>query len=104
MRALSTLYSRQRYAARPSLLCHSPLALLQDAALARIAGEKRVHCFFIIAAQNSDMDRVRDIVIADPTVVHDTCYYEEDRYCEGLELNEGLDTAECDARHFHTRT
>ena len=57
---------------------------------------------FIIAAQNSDIERVRDFVIANPIFVHHTCYWEEDRYGEGLENDEGLHTQECDARHLHT--
>ncbi len=68
MRAPSALYSRQRYAARPSLLCRLPLVLLQDAAVARIAGEHDV----VAAVENGDVERVRDHVIADPACVHET--------------------------------
>ena len=68
MRAPSALYSRQRYAARPSLLCRSPLVLLQDAAVARIAGEHDV----VTAAEIGDVERVRDLVIADPACVNKT--------------------------------
>jgi hypothetical protein len=114
VRAPSALYSWQRYAARPSLLCRSPLALLQDAALARIAGEYRVvicadlariadENVIILAAQNGDIERVRDIVIAYPTSVNDTCYFREDRYGEGL-ADDGPDTNECDARQLHICT
>jgi ankyrin repeat protein len=52
--------------------------ILQDAALARIAGEGDI----VTAARNGDTERVRDLVIADPACVH--------------EPNE-----ECDARPLH---
>ena len=68
MRAPSALYSRQRYAGAPSLLCRSPLVLLQDAAVARIAGEDDI----VTAAENGDVERVRDLVIADPACVNKT--------------------------------
>ena len=68
MRDPSALYSRQRHAARPCLLCCSQLVILQDAALARIAGEGDI----VTAAENGDIERVRDLVIADPACVHET--------------------------------
>ena len=68
MRAPSALYSRQRYAARPSLLCRSPLVILQAGALARISGKDDI----LTAAENGDMELVRDHVIADPACVHKT--------------------------------
>ncbi len=68
MRDPSAFYFRQRHAARPSLLCRSPLVILQDAALARIAGERDIHK----AAKNGDIERVRDLVIVDPACVHET--------------------------------
>ena len=42
--------------------------ILQDAALARIAGEGDI----VTAAENGDIERVRDLVIADPACVHET--------------------------------
>ena len=68
VRTPSALYSRQRYAGASSLLCRSPLVLLQDAAVARIAGEHDV----VAAVENGDVERVRDHVIADPACVHET--------------------------------
>ncbi len=68
MHAPSALYFRQRHAARPSLLCRSLLVILQDAAVARIAGERDI----VTAAENGDTERVRDLLIADPACVHET--------------------------------
>ena len=71
VRAPTALYSRQRHAARPSLLCRSPLVILQDAAVARIAEEHGEHDIRT-AANIGDIERVRDLVIADPACVHET--------------------------------
>ena len=85
MRDPSAFYPRQRHAARPSLLCCSPLVILQDAAVARIAGERDIHK----AAKNGDIGRVRDLVIADPACVHEMNEFDE-------ETREGYD-----ARSLH---
>ncbi len=88
MRAPSALNSRQRHAARPSLLCRSPLVLLQDAALARIAGDHTgTYTDTLTAAKNGDVERVRDLVIADPECVHDT-----DTLCDARPLHMLLKT------------
>ena len=86
MRAPIALYCRQRHAARPSLLCRSPLVILQDAAVARIAG--RQETFGIrTAAENGDIELVRDLVIADPACVHET-----DEWCDARPLHTLLKT------------
>ena len=81
MRAPSALNSRQRHAARPSLLCRSLLVILQDAALARVAGD-HTYTDALTAAKNGDVERVRDLVIADPECVHDT-----DTLCDARPLH-----------------
>ena len=86
MRDPSALYSRQRHAARPSLLCRSPLKILQDAAVARIAEEHGEHDIRT-AARNGDMERVRDLVIANPA-----CVYIKDVGCEARPLHMLLQT------------
>ena len=73
MRAPSALYSRQRYAGAPSLLCRSPLVLLQDAAVARIVGKHDI----LTAADKGDVERVRDHVIADPWCVRSQVLHRE---------------------------
>ena len=73
----SALYSRQRHAARPSLFCRLPLVILQDAAVARIAGERDIFTYSLNipdiheAAENGDVGRVRDLVVEDPACVHE---------------------------------
>jgi hypothetical protein len=69
---------RARRPVPPSLLCPSPLVLLQDAAVARIAGEGDI----VTAAENGDVERVRDLVIADPACVHET-----DERCDARPLH-----------------
>ncbi len=73
VRAPSALYSRQRYTARPSLLCRSLLVLLQDAAVSRIAGDDDI----FNAALSGDIKRVRDHVIADPWCVRSQVLHRE---------------------------
>ena len=60
VRAPSALYSRQRYAAPPSLLCRLPLVLLQAAAAARIAGKHGI----VAAAKSGDVADVLSYLIA----------------------------------------
>ncbi len=60
------LYSRQRYAARPSLLCRSPLVLLQAAAAARIAGKHGI----VAAARSGDVADVMSYSIAHANCVN----------------------------------
>ena len=60
--------------------------ILQDAAVARIAG--RQETFGIrTAAENGDIELVRDLVIADPACVHET-----DEWCDARPLHTLLKT------------
>ncbi len=52
--------------------------ILQDAALARIAGKHDIHT----AAQKGDIEHVRDLVIANPA-----CVYIKDVGCEARPLH-----------------
>ena len=62
----SAFYFRQRHAARPSLLCRSPLVILQAAAAARIAGKHGI----VAAAKSGDVADVLSYLIADANCVN----------------------------------
>ena len=66
VRAPPSLYSRQRHTACPCITCHSQLLFLQAAAAARIADGLDITS----AAEDGDVERVRDHLFADPASVH----------------------------------
>ena len=67
MRDPSALYPRQRHAARPSLLCRSPLVILQAAAAARIAGKHGI----VAVAKSGDVTDVLSHLIARANCVNE---------------------------------
>ena len=100
MHAPSALYSQLRHAARPFLLCRSPLVILQAAAVARFTSWPAFEVFYdrepiskddiVVLASRGDIERVRDVVIANlsnPSIVNYQSYEEDwDEQCDARHL------------------